>query len=101
MAIMSAPRGANYIFIDMSLVLQVKLYTSSATAPAITIRPYSTGSFLDPAIHIIQLNLVYQPWVKVTAAPGTRTSENYYQIMYPASVYLFFKFDEIPVATNL
>jgi hypothetical protein len=29
---------------------------------------YSAGSFLDPVIHIIQLNLVYQPWVKVTAA---------------------------------
>jgi hypothetical protein len=66
LAIMAAPRGTNYILLDLYIFLLANLQTPPATAPAFTILHQL---ILDPVIHIIQLNLVYRPRVKVTAAP--------------------------------
>ena len=59
MAIMSAPGGANYILLDLTLFLQVYLQTPPVTAPAFTIIHRRISRPGDP--NSIQLNLVLAP----------------------------------------
>jgi hypothetical protein len=74
MAMMSTPRGANYILLDMSLVLPVKLFAPSTTTPDIR------------RILLTTCQLIYRPRVIFQRSnhvipqlpPGTHTSQKYY-----------------------
>ena len=66
MAIMSAAKGTDYIFLHVSPSLPVNLQTQPATAPAFTILRRLISRSGSPQ-HTV---LIYQPGVEITAAPG-------------------------------
>ena len=78
MAILPAPKGTDYIFLHVYPSLPIKTFNIHLPP----LRPLYYSAAARFSIRSPQ-HPIYQPRIEITLLPGTQTSEECYQSMYP------------------